>query len=184
MPECGRLGRVTLPVKEAVLTADDAGSCCHETADRIRYCLSHRLAAGARFGHDHQVFELQEVLKLRSLGLIQRVPFGEIQEAGNAGLRLFRRTERVDLLGRFAGHNKVDDFVAGSCREHDHLYIILIRCHTEPAPRRPEVGEPYAGLGSPRPPITLPPDRFRRLLRRAVSACSRETLAEADGFDL
>jgi len=45
---------------------------------------------------------MQEVLELRSLGLIQRVPFGKVNEVGNAGLRPFRRTEQVDLLGGLA----------------------------------------------------------------------------------
>lgn len=62
---------------------------------------------------------MQKVFELRSFGLAQRVLFGEIPEMSDAGLRLFRRTECIDLPGSLSGHNKIDDLVAGSCREHD-----------------------------------------------------------------
>jgi hypothetical protein len=81
--------------------------------------ISVLLAACTRFGHDHEVFELQEIFEFPSLRLIQRVSFGAIQQVGDAVLRLFRRLERVNLLGRFPGHNEVDDLIGCSCREHD-----------------------------------------------------------------
>jgi hypothetical protein len=81
--------------------------------------ISVLLAACTRFGHDHEVFELQEVFQFRSLRLIQRVCPGATQQVGDASLRLFRRPERVNLLGRFPGHNEVDNLIGGSCREHD-----------------------------------------------------------------
>jgi hypothetical protein len=94
-------------------------ACGRELPFQIAGSVFSRLAPGARFGHDHEVFELQKVFELGSLGRIRRGAFGEINEPGDAGLGLFRRTECVHLLGRFAGHSKVDDFVAGSCRLHD-----------------------------------------------------------------
>ena len=54
---------------------------------------------GAGFGHDHKVFELQEVFELNSFFGTQSIGFGQFDQVRNACQRFFRGTERVYLLG-------------------------------------------------------------------------------------
>jgi len=57
------------------------------------------VTAGASFGHDHQVFELQEVFELSSFFGTQSIGFGQFDQVRDARQRFFRGTERVYLLG-------------------------------------------------------------------------------------
>lgn len=104
---------------------------------------------GARLRHDHEVFELEEVLKFGSLSLAKRVRTGQIQKMGDAGAGVFGRAECIDLLSSFAGYMKSmisSHAVAGSMI--DVPCIILTR---SPAFRVPErhIGEGWSTPDGP-----------------------------------
>ena len=85
-------------VEEAVFTAT-AGSFRDEAAQGFRGPSPPDVTAGASFGNDHKVFELQEVFELSSFFGTQSIGFGQLDQVRDACQRSFRGTKRVYLLG-------------------------------------------------------------------------------------
>ena len=88
---------VRIALIEAAVFAATAGSFCDGAA--LSGPSPPAVTAAASFGHDHKVFELQEVFELSSFFGTQSIAFGQSDQVRNACQRFFRGTERVYLLG-------------------------------------------------------------------------------------